>query len=243
MLTVLHTNDLHNRLTDGGAETLARLKLDAGPSTLLLDAGDAIGAGNLTYRPGGEPILALMTAAGYDAMAVGNREFHVTEAGFDAKLRRAGFPVLCANLRHRRDATRLLCVPSLAVDRRGAPRVAMFGLTTPMITESMKVRHFSAYVFDDPVHVAARVVPELRRACDLLICVSHLGLERDRELARAVRGLDLIVGGHSHSVLAAGERVADTLIVQAGSHARHYGMVSARPARGGWAMSASVHDL
>jgi len=242
VLTVIHTNDLHDRLTGDGAAALAQARSDAGSNALLLDAGDAIGAGNLTYRPDGEPILALMTNAGYDAMAVGNREFHLTEAGFRAKLSRATFPVLCANVRSRRTA-RVPCLPSVALGGQASPRVRLFGLTIPMITDAMAVRHLSAYVFDDPIVAAARLAPEWRRSCDVMICISHLGIERDRELARAVPSLDLIVGGHSHIELPEGERVAQTLIVHAGSHARRYGTVRIQPAEGRWRMSASLHAL
>src|SRR6266511_2410727 len=87
-ITLIHTNDFHNHLNAQQAERLRQLRQALGESGLLLDAGDAISSGNVTYKPGGEPILDVMSEAGYDAMTVGNREFHFSRAGFWAKLSR-----------------------------------------------------------------------------------------------------------------------------------------------------------
>ena len=68
-LTILHTNDLHGKLSDRAAERIAREKASF-VNCLLLDAGDAVSSGNVYYRPGGEPVLARMSDLGYDAMAL-----------------------------------------------------------------------------------------------------------------------------------------------------------------------------
>src|SRR5437016_10023338 len=96
---LLHTNDFHNHLLSAQAARLLALRSELGEGGLLLDAGDAISAGNITYHADGEPILDVMSDCGYDAMTVGNREFHFTAAGFRAKVSKARFPVLCANVR------------------------------------------------------------------------------------------------------------------------------------------------
>jgi len=95
---LLHTNDFHNHLTVSQAAFINAQKQNY-ENVLLLDAGDAISAGNLGVRPGGEPILTLMSETGYDAMTLGNREFHVSDALLRAKIGKAKFPVLCANMR------------------------------------------------------------------------------------------------------------------------------------------------
>src|SRR6266567_4545120 len=71
MLTIIHTNDFHGRLTEAEAERLAGLRAEHA-GALLLDSGDAVSAGNLGCRIGGEPILAAMSDLGYDAMTMGN---------------------------------------------------------------------------------------------------------------------------------------------------------------------------
>ncbi len=226
-ITLLHTNDYHNRLSSEQAARLASLRNALGTGGLLLDAGDAISSGNVTYKVGGEPILDLMSESAYDAMTVGNREFHFTQAGFCAKVERAQFPVLCANVRARRPGTALPVAPLLSRTLAGGVRITVFGLTVPMITERMLSRKVSAYVFDDPLETAAHLVPTLRPDCDLLVCLSHIGLARDRELAARAAGIDLIIGGHTHAVLPTGEWVGETLIVQAGWYGKYYGTVKA----------------
>src|SRR5437588_12984859 len=98
-LTIIHTNDLHNRLTSAATNKIFGIVQNTPEPKLLLDAGDAGGSTNLTYRTAGEPILEEMSGLGYDAMTVGNRDFHVSRTGFRSKLFRARFPLLCANVR------------------------------------------------------------------------------------------------------------------------------------------------
>lgn len=240
LLTILHTNDFHNRLTEAQAQRLRLLHDSLGANGLLLDAGDAVASGNITYRPGGEPILQQMSQIGYDAMTVGNREFHFTRTGFLCKLSLASFPVLCANLRlagsvpqseePESETSSLPVRPYILLTTPSGWRVLVLGLTVPMITERMLSRKVSAYIFDSPLKTAARLVPQLRQkvAPDLLIALTHIGIAQDRLLAETVPGIDLIVGGHSHVVLEQGERVGETLIVQAGSRGSHLGRVEVR---------------
>lgn len=222
-LTVYHTNDFHNKLNESKAARLKALK-DKTPNSLLLDAGDAIWAGNVIVRPGGEHALRLMNAAGYDAMAMGNREFHFLQSGFRAKVGRAEFPVLCANARSTKPGVIVPVVPSIIKEIDGV-RVGILGLTVPMITEKMLVRAVSPYVFDDPVHTASEIVPTLRAETDLVIGLTHIGLKEDRRLAAEVPGIDLIVGGHTHVVLKSPEMIGNAAISQAGSHGRFVGCV------------------
>lgn len=225
-LVILHTNDMHNRLREDKAVRLRQIVEEERTKApcLLLDAGDAIGAGNVTFNPAGEPILDLMSDIGYDAMTVGNREFHFTEVGFHTKLNRARFPVLCANVRPR-DEARLPVQPSLVLSA-GTVRVGIIGLTVPMITERMLSRHVSAYVFDDPVRRGCELAEELRPQVDLLVALTHIGLSRDLQIAQATDKIDLIIGGHSHTLLEQPLREGKTTIVQAGSHARFVGRVT-----------------
>lgn len=225
-LVFLHTNDMHNRLRKDKAARLRQIVEEerAKEVCLLLDAGDAVGAGNITFNPAGEPILALMSEIGYDAMTVGNREFHLTEIGFHTKLNRARFPVLCANVRPRDEAS-LPVQPSLILSARTV-RVGIIGLTVPMITERMLSRHVSAYVFDDPVRRGCELAEDLRPHVDFLIALTHIGLRRDLQIAQATDKIDLIIGGHSHTPLEQPLREGKTTIVQAGSHARFVGRVT-----------------
>ncbi len=243
ILTILHTNDLHDKLTPDKAERLSRIRSSVAGPCLLLDAGDAVGSGNVTFRTDGEPIQTLMSDLGYDGMAVGNREFHLTQSGFTAKTKLARFPVLSANIRPRSPAVTLPCAPFIKRDVDGFGSVAIFGITVPMITERMAVRHLSAYVFDDPEQTARAVAEQLRSECALLVCLSHAGLGVDRRIAQANIGIDVIVGGHTHAELSSGERHGTTLIVQAGSHARFLGRVTVSGEDASLSVSAELVPL
>jgi len=246
VFTLLHTNDFHNHLRDRQARRLQTCRQELGTRGLLLDAGDAIASGNVTFRPGGEPILERMTRIGYDAMTVGNREFHVWPRGLRCKLFRAGFPVLCANLRPSlsrasADAESLSGLPYAALEPHSEERVrpyiviepepewriVVFGLTVPMVTERMLARKFSAYVFDDPVRTGSALAPALRQQFQprLLVALTHIGIAQDRRLAAAAPDIDIIIGGHTHIALEQGERVGDTLIAHAGCFAHFLGRI------------------
>ncbi len=222
-LHLLHTNDFHGKLTPGQAETLRRAKA-ARSDAILLDAGDAVSAGNVGVRLGGEPILALMAGAGYDAMTLGNREFHVAGNALRLKIGGAGFPLLCANLRWREDRGEPLPTQSSwETTLPGGLRVGIFGLTVPMVTRRMLARWVSAFVFEDPLEEARRQVALLRPQVDALVALTHIGSRQDERLALACPDIDVIVGGHTHDAVDAPKIAGGVAIVQAGSHGKFFG--------------------
>ncbi|MHB9036868.1 MAG: bifunctional metallophosphatase/5'-nucleotidase [Armatimonadota bacterium] len=220
-ITIFHTSDMHNRLTPEFASRLHNLKA-ANQQSLALDSGDAIWSGNIYWRPGGEPVLDLMNSVPYDALCMGNREFHFMGIGVDSKTSRADFPVLSANLRASRKNRRVPIPPYVIFERSGV-RVAVFGLTVPCITERMLAKKVSDYYFEPPIAAAAEIVPKLREEADMVIALTHIGIKSDRELAESVPGIDLILGGHTHVL--AEEQVGKTWIVHHGFYAHFVGKV------------------
>ena len=215
-LTLLHTNDFHSHLSAVQAALIGRRKTEL-ENVLLLDSGDAISAGNVGVRPGGEPILTLMSETGYDAMTMGNREFHVADALLRLKIGKAAFPILCANIRWREDKGETLpVVPSLIKMLPNGLRIGVFGLTVPMVTPRMTARLVSAFVFDDPIVTAREQIARLRPDVDALIALTHIGLREDERLAAACPEIDVILGGHSHDKLFDPKVVNGVPIVQAG---------------------------
>ncbi|MGO8670726.1 MAG: bifunctional metallophosphatase/5'-nucleotidase [Capsulimonadaceae bacterium] len=224
---ILHTNDFHNHLTDVQAARIAATRAEL-RDVLLLDSGDAVSAGNVGVRPGGEPILDLMSEAGYDAMTLGNREFHVAEALLKHKIRRAQFPILCANIRWREDRGDRLPVQPFII--KGLPcgvSIGVIGVTVPMVTTRMAARVVSAFVFDDPVDAVRELIPTIKPDVDMLMALTHIGIREDERLAAACPELDLIVGGHSHVMLSRPEVVGKVPIVQAGWFGHYLGHVTA----------------
>jgi 2',3'-cyclic-nucleotide 2'-phosphodiesterase (5'-nucleotidase family) len=250
LLTLLHTNDFHNHFTSAQSERLQKLKAEVEGDVLLLDAGDAVSCGNITYHPGGEPILDLMNAAGYDALTVGNREFHVTDAGFRTTLNRAKFPILCANIAVHQPfwgnrKQELPCQPFVLFALKEWT-VAVMGLTVPMVTPTMAVRKLSSFVFAPIIDTARAQIEAIRAnsSPDLIVALTHIGYTQDKKLAESVAEIDLIIGGHSHTTLETGERVGNTLIVQTGCYGKSVGrVVVARTAEGSLEMKAGLEPL
>ena len=220
--TVLHTNDMHGRLNESRARALSRIRQSLGEA-IVLDAGDALSAGNLYPNPFGEPVLERMRAVGYDAMCLGNREFHLFSRVLRWKLADCPHEVLSANLRARRGE----CPEVKKVRRRrlsNGARVCVFGLTLPMVRERMRVAKVASLVLDDPLEVGEAMAKELRGECDLLIALTHLGLKKDKELLERAPEIDLVVGGHSHTPLEEPLKVGRGYIVQAEAWARGAGV-------------------
>jgi len=191
---IFHTSDLHNKLRPAAAEQIAELKR-RNPGALLLDAGDAIAAGNLGFSPRGEPILRLMAEIGYDAIAMGNRESHPNRQILERKLQDAAFPVLAANLVPKRPPLPTKVRPYMVF--AGPPRVAVMGLAPQITRPGSTWARVTSFVFDDPVKTATELALQLRRQADLVVCLSHCGFRIDGELA-AIPEVDLVLGGHSH---------------------------------------------
>jgi 2',3'-cyclic-nucleotide 2'-phosphodiesterase (5'-nucleotidase family) len=237
-MTIIHTGDFHNKLGEAEAQCLAAIR-DAHPGALLLDAGDAVGAGNLGFRPGGEPILERMSDLGYAAMTMGNREAHVRQNLLELKIKSARFPILSANLTLRQPGSRVR--PFITADVEGT-RVGMVGLTVPMITRTMWSRHLADLIFENPYETAARMAAELRPKVDLLILLSHLGMKEDRRLAET-GDYDLILGGHSHVLTETPERIGSTWLCHTGSHARFAGIWNAERGANGWTVTGTLEPL
>jgi 2',3'-cyclic-nucleotide 2'-phosphodiesterase (5'-nucleotidase family) len=185
------------------------------------DSGDCIKAGNLAVPLRQEPVWSVLAELDCTASVIGNRETHILESAFEAKLAGKSHPVLCANL-HKKDGSKPL-LASLEFVSQGL-KVAVFGLMVPMVTKRMRTQAASAYLWDPPLETAAELVKELRPRCDLLIALTHIGHHADRQLAEICPEIDVILGGHSHTVLETPEKVGDTFVCQGGSHCRFVGL-------------------
>ena len=215
-LTILHTNDVHAHYESwgdpiqGGAARLATAISDVrseGGNTLLLDAGDQF-QGTLYYNVGGSTIVAdVMNALAYDAMCLGNHEFDSGPAETLAFIDRANFPVLSANIDASADASLSGQIEAYATFAFGDETVAVFGLTSE--TTSIASSPGPNVAFLDAVETAQRTAERLeRRGIDKIIALTHLGYTRDVELAGRVEGIDIIVGGHTHTLLGGTDRSA-----------------------------------
>jgi 5'-nucleotidase/UDP-sugar diphosphatase len=215
--TVLHTNDHHGRFwknRDGEYGMAARKTVvdairqevaQAGGYSLLLDGGDVNTGVPESDLQDAVPDFKGMNLLGYDAMAVGNHEFD--KSPFVLKMQRelAQFPMLSANI-YRRGAR--MFEPYKIFDVGGL-RVAVMGLTTEDTQKMVHPDNVREIEFRDPIQEAAKLVPELRTQADIVIATTHMGHYQngvhgtqapgDVEMARAVKGIDLVVGGHTQN--------------------------------------------
>ncbi|MBD3335107.1 MAG: hypothetical protein GF355_06290, partial [Candidatus Eisenbacteria bacterium] len=244
-LTILHTNDIHgafapreadwrdDRRPIGGMEALADRVRDArhaGGGVLLLDAGDIMTGNPICdievdgVRGGG--LIDLMNTVGYDALALGNHELDISQENALGLARLAEFPVLACNLV--RDEGSLFTGHAATVLERDGVRVGVIGVITPHLAGVVQRESLEGLEVLDPVPAVQALADSLDPATDLLVVLSHMGIEEDRRLARQVSGIDLIVGGHSHTRLAEPERVGEVHIAHAGSRLTQAGELRIR---------------
>lgn len=217
MIRIYHTSDLHDRR--GIVAPLRKIR-DQHPG-LLFDCGDALrGSQTVYYR--NEPIVAEMDAAGYDAQAIGNREFHYLFSLLEARALRMHHPLVCTNLQDTKSRV-LPFSPVLRMQTRTeggrAVQVHVCGLLIMQYPLGSRWETLFGWRFLTPwdaVEPYASAVPE----GDLLVVLSHIGLALDRELASRLPRIDLILGGHSHDTLERPEYIGDVPIVHAGPYGR-----------------------
>ena len=216
-VSFLHTNDLHGKLTPERASRLAALRAGA---DLYFDSGDAILAGNLAYPLKAEAVWPLLDELRCTASVPGNRESHPLAAAFRAKLAGVAHPLLCGNLRLK-DGTHPF-PGTMEMEAQGV-RIGIAAAMVEMVTPKMKTAIASAYLWEPALPTLRQLGEELRPRVDLLVALTHVGYRRDRELAES-GPFDVILGGHSHTILMEPERVGKAWICQGGSHGRFVGV-------------------
>ncbi|HEX2948548.1 MAG TPA: metallophosphoesterase [Armatimonadota bacterium] len=226
ILHILHTNDMHNHFTPAKATFIKGLKRHFGENCILLDAGDAVGAGNLGAR-GKEPILTQMADAGYDAMAMGNRESHPTQGALTKKLRDARFPVLAANLRAKQDRRPPRIIQDYIEfgfdsDEGEEFIVAIFGLAPQITPPDSWWAKVTDFVFDDPLKTGPGIARKLHPDSNLVIALTHIGYDQDVRLCES-NDIDLVIGGHSHKAVYPPERHGHAYLAATEAYATHIG--------------------
>jgi 5'-nucleotidase / UDP-sugar diphosphatase len=216
-LTVLHTNDHHGRFwknNDGEYGLAARKTLidsvraevkAAGGQLLLLDGGDVNTGIPESDLQDAEPDFKGMKLIGYDAIALGNHEFDKPLPVLAKQMEWAGFPMLSANIY--RDGKR--AYEPYKIFDRGGLKIAVMGLTTDDTRKMTDPAITGVLDFRKPADEAAKLVPELRQQAHVVIAATHMGhytdgksgvnAPGDVEMARQVKGIDLIIGGHSQN--------------------------------------------
>ena len=235
-IKVIHTNDIHGNVKDDGKSTIGFAKFVTyvneeraqNEDIVVLDAGDMFQGLPFANLEQGQSVIGLANLVGYDAMAVGNHEFDFGSANlFNNIISKLNFPMLAANL-YQGDKQALDAYIIKEVD---GVKVGIFGMATEETAFKSHPNNTVGYEFTDMIEAAQKTVTELKtkEEVDVVIMVAHLGLDEGDYtsdlVANAVDGIDLIVDGHSHTVLENGKTVNGTLIVSTGSAFNNVGEV------------------
>jgi 2',3'-cyclic-nucleotide 2'-phosphodiesterase (5'-nucleotidase family) len=160
----------------------------------------------------GKPVIEVMNAMRFDAMAVGNHEFDFGKTVLMERIKDANFPVLAANV------TGLDALKPYTVKEVDGIRVGIIGVVTEETPTATHPRNVEGLTFMPVSATVERCIAELKNEADIIVVLSHLGYNADMALASAVKGIDVIVGGHSHTKGVKQITVGSTVIVQAWEH-------------------------
>ncbi|WP_308745685.1 metallophosphatase [uncultured Bacteroides sp.] len=213
-LILLQTSDVHSRIEpinqkgdrnydEGGfvrrATFLDRFRKEH-KNVLLFDCGD-ISQGTPYYNMfQGEVEVKLMNEMGYDAMTIGNHEFDFGLDNMARLFKMANFPVVCAN--YNLDATPLkgIVKPYVILERYGL-KIGVFGLGAKP-EGLIQANKCEGVVYENPIEVSNEIAALLKKkGCDVIVCLSHLGIQMDERLVAKTRNIDVILGGHSHTFM------------------------------------------
>lgn len=217
-LVILHTNDTHSTIFPLNVNLADTLKAGRGgfmrrvamlneerkkePELLLFDSGDFSQGSPYYTLFKGDVEVGLMNQMRYDAVVIGNHEFDFGLDNMARIFRMAKFPILCANYDFTGTPVEGLVKPYVILKRKGM-KIGVFGLS-PAMEGLVDTAKCHGVKFLDPIVVAKDMVRTLKqRRCDLIICLSHLGWHirgiDDKQVIENTEGLDLVLGGHSHS--------------------------------------------
>jgi 5'-nucleotidase len=214
-LTILHVNDTHSHIDPqrsgdykgrgGVIEQAAYIDsvrcADGKRNVLLVHAGDFSQGTSYFTELGGNIEIDVLNALRFDVVTLGNHEFDNGIEELSRRLKNLEAEVVCANYDFEGTALDGLVKPYTII-RRGGKKIGIIGLLTD-IMEVVDADIARMLTYQEPSQVVNRLSGYLKeeKDCDMVICLSHLGYGADKELAASIRNVDIIVGGHSHTLL------------------------------------------
>lgn len=217
-LTILHTNDTHSQIKPlsanladtmkaGRAGFIRRIAMlqeerQKDPDLLLFDSGDFSQGSPYYTMFRGDVEAGLMNMMHYDAGTIGNHEFDFGLDNMARVFRSLNFPIVCANYDFTGTPLASVVKPYVILKRKGV-KIGVFGLS-PQLDGLVDHKNYEPIRYLDPVSKAQEMADLLHsKKCDIVICISHLGWEDkgmgDQEMISHTRGIDLVLGGHSHT--------------------------------------------
>lgn len=236
---IFHTNDMHSRIlsSDDGGKSIGLAEMSAAfkftksqnKNTFWFDAGDTLHGLPRINISKGENIVPLLNQAGISAFVPGNHDFNYSSEQLEKLAKKLKFPVLAANVVKKSNGAAIL--QPYKIFKSGNIKIGVFGLATPETAYKSAPKFVESIDFLNPVETAKEMVKILRPQCDIIVAVMHMGLDENSEftskrIAKEVKGIDIIIDGHSHTELHEGLTVGDTLIAQTGCYEHYFGRVT-----------------
>lgn len=244
-ITILHTNDLHASFLPheaawmpggqkplvGGfkelwwtVDSIRRAKTVS--ATLLLDGGDVMTGSPISemdYNGStGGALFEMMNRIGYDAWTVGNHDLDISQDNLRQHAAIAKFPTLGANMQ---DSLGQLAFHNQAytIVNKGDIRIGIIGMITKDLFTVTNTNNLKGMKVLSPVDIAQKIIDSLTKFSDLIVALTHEGVDDDSALAASTHGLNVIIGAHSHTRLKSPKEVNGVVICQAGSNCENLG--------------------
>jgi len=204
---------------------VAQVRARAPDRTMLLDGGDAWQGTFTSNANKGEAVVKAMNVMRYDAQALGNHDFDWGQEVLAQRAKEASFPFLAANLLDATTGRLPAYVKPWIVKDLGLAKVGIIGLTNPRSPSIVKASSIAGLTFLPSIDAVRRYLPEVRAQSDIVVVLTHIGVDEDTELAQAVPEIDIIVGGHTHLALRTARTIGKTRIYQAGAYTENLGRI------------------
>jgi 2',3'-cyclic-nucleotide 2'-phosphodiesterase (5'-nucleotidase family) len=228
-IDIIYTNDIHGAISPKGGDQegttggvaymgtlIKKLQQESGDNFLLLDAGDW-GQGSYESKlTHGKTMIEVMNELEYDAAEIGNHEFDWGRPALSDMIKEAEFPIMGANIiekGHLIDG-----VKPYTIEEVNGLKVGVIGMISQETPGATDPKNLDGLTFESTTKDVKKYIPELKeKGADLIVVLSHQGDKADEILAKNVSGIDVIVGGHSHTEIAEPRLVNNTIIVQSGT--------------------------
>lgn len=225
-LHIAFTNDIHSHFSamERIAEMVEQLREEYGSSMLLLDIGDHMDRAAVeTEGTLGQANVDILNLTGYDAVTIGNNEgltftLDMLQQAYSGLI----CPVVCGNFREYATGNPPSWMNESLIIERGGMRIGLIGATVayPLLYNLLGIRVM------DPIATIAAEVRQMQNEVDLIVVMSHLGLQVDEEMAAKIPGIDLILGGHTHHLLEVPLVINNTTISAAGKYGQYLGLIT-----------------
>ncbi len=242
---IFHTSDTHGAISShpdptaktepkpmmGGFAILKKLMDDyisnpefANARILYFDSGDFFQGTPVVDRTKGAVMIDMMNIVGLDATTLGNHEFDYSYQNLIEQMQRKQFPVICCNVVEKATGKLVPFAEPYRIFTHNGFKVGVIGIDTPETPSISVAKNVKEIEFLDPEKPVEILVKKLRKAgVDFIILLSHLGYESDLKFVEKVSGIDLILGGHSHTLLSQITRAGpeNTPIIHSGASLEH----------------------